>query len=97
MIGQSHLSVAERVELVRLHRGDPSQTAFAARLKVSLGRLNNVLRGSPLGKDLAHKIAHSVPGLTVTWLWEGDTRGMPVDLVDALADAEATLKSKTAS
>src|SRR5687768_6718405 len=93
----SDLSVADRVELVRLYRRDPTQTAFAKRLGVSLGRLNNVLRGTPLSKDMASRICQSVPGLTPMWLWDGDTRGMPVELVDGLAAAEGRLSEKTAS
>ena len=97
MVRHSDLTVAERVELVRLYRGDPTQTAFAKRLGVSLGRLNNVLRGSPLGRDLAQKICQSVPGLTPMWLWDGDSRGMPVELVDGLVASEGRLNDNNVS
>lgn len=92
----SDLSVADRVELVMLYRKDPSQTAFAKRLGVSLARINNVLRGKSLSRDLASRICQSVPGLTPMWLWDGDTRGMPVELVDGLSAVEDRLSGNTA-
>ena len=38
---------------------------------------------------MAQRICQSVPGLTPMWLWDGDSRGMPVELVDGLVASEA--------
>jgi hypothetical protein len=88
--------VAERVRMVMKYCGDPTQTAFAKRLGVSLARINNVIRGQPLGKHMADIIVRRVPGgIRTDWLLYGDTRGMPRELVDALQGAETTRKGNT--
>jgi hypothetical protein len=78
------LEVAERVARVMEVCGDLTQTAFALRLGADVGRVNNVLRGHPLGKDMAFKMVRVLPGLTTDWLWFGNPAGLPLELAQRL-------------
>jgi plasmid maintenance system antidote protein VapI len=78
------LEVAERVAKVMECCGDLTQTAFANRLGVSLPRINYVMRGGPLGKDMAFKMVQVLPGLTTDWLWFGNPAGLPLELAQRL-------------
>jgi DNA-binding XRE family transcriptional regulator len=88
--------VADRLQRVMDYCGYATQTAFANALGVSPSRLNNVMRGKPLSRDLCFKIVRCVPGLTPGWLWHGDARGMPWELVQALGLAEVPTKDNSA-
>lgn len=93
----SDAEVTERVRRVIAYCGDPTQVAFAVRIGVSPTRLGNVLNGGPLGKDMAFKMVQAVPGLTTDWLWFGNARGMPLELVEGLSrPPEAARRGKTA-
>lgn len=53
-----------------------TQTAFAQAVGVSQPRVANVIGGTPLGKDLAFKIARRFPNIGLNWLWWGDPRAI---------------------
>jgi transcriptional regulator with XRE-family HTH domain len=78
------LEVADRVRRVQRHLGYETDEEFARALGVTKQRINNVLRGSALGRDLAVKMVRRVPGLSVDWLWFGNASGMPVGLATEL-------------
>src|SRR4029077_506504 len=62
---------------------------FARRLHVSVPRWSNVEVGYPLSIDLANKIKLAVPGMSLDWLYHGDERALPIDMVTRLrAEAE---------
>jgi DNA-binding transcriptional regulator YdaS (Cro superfamily) len=89
--------VGGRLLRVMAYCGDSTQTAFAKRLGISTSRLNNVITGGrPLSRDLCFKIVNCVPGMTPGWLWHGDARGMPWELVQALGLAELPTKDNSA-
>lgn len=94
--GASNDTVPARIERVMAYCGDRTQAAFARRLGVSTTRLNNVMVGQPLSRDLCYKIVRLVPGLTPHWLWDGDARGMPWELVDQLGLSRPTTDKNTA-
>lgn len=80
------MAVAERVQRVKEYLGCVTDQAFADELGggVSANRINNVLRGHPLGRELAARLVRRVPGLSVDWLWFGNAAGMPIGLLKAL-------------
>jgi hypothetical protein len=49
--------------------------------QVDVARLANVEIGYPLSIDLANKIRLAVPGMTLDWLYHGEERGLPIELV----------------
>jgi DNA-binding transcriptional regulator YdaS (Cro superfamily) len=95
MVGNQS-EVGNRILRVMTYCGDVTQTAFAARLGVSVSRLNNVIKGRPLSRDLCFKIVRLVPGMTPGWLWDGDARGMPWELVQALGEASVPTRDNNA-
>ena len=87
--------VSERVRLVMAYMQFEDCGSFAGFLGVSYNRLNNVLNGSPLGKDLAFRMVQRVPGLTTDWLWFGEASGLPVELVKSLGGLPTASKGNT--
>ena len=79
-----HGAVAERVERVREYLGCVTHRQFADKLGVSMQRINNVLRGHPLSRDVAFRMTQKVPGLTFDWLWLGNPAGLPLRLAKQL-------------
>jgi hypothetical protein len=43
--------------------------------------------GSPLSISLANKIRAAVPGMSLDWLYHGDERALPMDMVIKLRTA----------
>jgi len=69
----------ERLKRLREALGYETQTAFAERLGISLGRWNNFENGKPLSHEIVTKLLRLVPGLTSDWLYYGRTGGLPVE------------------
>ena len=73
----------ERVERLRrvqdLFKFD-TQKAFTDRLGISPQRWSNFIAGSPLSIEIAQKLVRIVPGLTLDWLYNGERRGLTMDL-----------------
>lgn len=67
---------------------EPS-SAFARRLKVSPQRLGNMENGYPLSIDVANKIRFLAPGITLDWLYHGEERAVPHDMVMRLRQEAA--------
>lgn len=94
---------AARVATLRIAEEHENDAAFAAALGVSTQRLNNVLNGTPLGKNFALLMCQKIPGLTLDWLYLGIPDGLPLGLRRRIEAAEASLatevgrKGKTAS
>jgi hypothetical protein len=80
---------AVRLRVLRCALFDDTSSAFARRLKVSVQRLNNMENGFPLSIDVANKIRSAAPGITLDWLYHGEERAVPHDMVMRLrAEAE---------
>ncbi len=77
--------VAVRLRVVRMAVFRENSRQFAKRLGLaSAQRLGNLENGFPLSIDIANKIRFAVPGMTLDWLYHGDERGMPIELVNKL-------------
>lgn len=76
--------IAVRLRILRAAVFRENASQFARRLQVDVARLANVEIGYPLSIDLANKIRFAVPGITLDWLYHGDERGMPMELVSQL-------------
>lgn len=72
MDGMGKTPEALRIEALMEIYGLPTQAAFAHAIGISAQRLNNVLTGSPLGKDMAFRILDRFPAAGLEWLWRGD-------------------------
>jgi plasmid maintenance system antidote protein VapI len=81
--------VAIRLRVLRRALFDDSATQFAKRLGITATRLRNLEKGYPLSIDVAIKIRAAVPGMTPDWLYHGEERSLPMEMVMRLRD-EAT-------
>lgn len=85
---------AERMRRLRIYHNYGTQTAFAARLGISLTRWNNYEKsGMPLGKDMEDLLVQITPGLTLDWLRNGERRGLSVELDRRLHQPDAASSS----
>lgn len=87
-----------RIRQLQAVLGHDSDVAFALDLKISQSRLSNILRGAPIGKEVAFRLVRKVPGLTTDWIWFGNPAGLPVRLAQLLeAASDAPRKAMTGS
>lgn len=82
--GGKHHPVAQRLRLLRMAVFHENTTAFAARLGIGVARLSNIENGFTLSLDVANRIRAVTPGITLDWLYHGDERALPLDLVQRL-------------
>jgi DNA-binding XRE family transcriptional regulator len=87
MAGAKPETVADRAKRLRQALGLHSQQAMAAYLGVSFNRWNNVERGLPLGHELAVLLCQRLPGMTLDWLYFGETGGLSLELARRLGEA----------
>lgn len=83
---------AQRLRTLRAVLEFETAAAFAGFLAISAPRLSNVENGSPLGKDIAFRIAQRVPGMTLDWLWFGKTEGLSFQLAQKLESPPVTAR-----
>ena len=65
------------------------KTEFAHRIGVSPQRWGNIENGTGavgLPKEVAFRIYRSVPGVTLDWLYFGDTQGLPIHMARLLRE-----------
>lgn len=82
MNGESTQAIAARIEITRLALGYKTQGAFAAAIDRSYTpqRWNNYVAGRDrLPLNVALKLCQRF-GLTLDWIYRGDTNGLPVRL-----------------
>lgn len=70
-----------RLRVLRLALFDEKSSCFAKRLKVSAQRLGNMENGFPLSIDVANKIRLAAPGITLDWLYHGEERAVPMEML----------------
>lgn len=75
---------AIRLRVLRCALFDEPSSGFARRLKVSPQRLGNMENGFPLSIDVANKIRQVAPGITLDWLYHGEERAVPLDMITRL-------------
>lgn len=81
--------IAVRLRVLRSALFRENTSAFARRLKVSQQRLSNMENGFPLSIDVAFKIKQMAPGITLDWLYEGEERAVPMEMLTRLRDEAA--------
>jgi transcriptional regulator with XRE-family HTH domain len=78
---------AARVRTLRKLLGFESATDFADFLGISVTRLHNIEKDSPLSREVAFLIVDKVPGITLDWLYFGRLNGLSFDLAQRLRGA----------
>ena len=63
-----------------------SSADFARAIGVDPKRWNNVERGYPLSLDMARKLVRQFSGLSYDWLFDGNSRGLSVDVAIRLGE-----------
>jgi hypothetical protein len=86
--GGRHHPVAQRLRLLRTAIFNEHSAAFGRRLGISTQRMNNFENGYPLSLVVANRIRAVAPGITLDWLYHGDERALPMDLVQRLRDTK---------
>lgn len=72
---------AVRLRVLRCALFHENSTSFAKRLKVSVPRLSNMENGFPLSIDVANRIRMVAPGITLDWLYHGEERAVPMEML----------------
>jgi transcriptional regulator with XRE-family HTH domain len=79
---------AKRLRQLRAAERYETATAFARKLGISVSRYTNFETGKRLSIDVAQKIVQAVPGCTLDWLYNGEQRGLSLDLHQRLSMVE---------
>jgi transcriptional regulator with XRE-family HTH domain len=87
---------AERLKRVRSLLKYPTQKTFADALGIIPSRWSNFEAGAPLSIEIAQKLVRLVPGLTLDWLYNGERRGLSVELDRRLHEAESKDRARRA-
>lgn len=80
---------AVRLRVLRCALFNDNSSAFARRLGVIGQRINNMENGFPLSIDVANKIRMIAPGITLDWLYHGEERAVPHDMLMRLREEAA--------
>jgi hypothetical protein len=80
---------ALRLRVLRMALFNEKSADFARRLNVSAQRFSNMENGYPLSIDVANKIRMAAPGVTLDWLYHGEERAVPHDMLMRLRDEAA--------
>jgi hypothetical protein len=75
---------AQRLRQLQALSGQQTNVGFAKFLGISAPRLNNLLKGAPIGKEVAFTIVQKIPGITLDWIWFGKPDGLPLQLARKL-------------
>jgi hypothetical protein len=85
---------AKRLRQLQALLGYDTDIAFAKFLDISASRLNNLVNGAPIGKEVAFTLVRKVPGLTLDWIWFGKPDGLPLQLARKLVEGEPRAPGK---
>lgn len=78
---------AKRLRTIRGLMGYEVAAEFAEKfLKIGASRWNNFEVGHPLSREVASLLCLKIPGLTLDWLENGETRGLSVDLAKRIGE-----------
>lgn len=80
---------AVRLRVIRCALFGDNSSQFARRLGVSAQRLGNMENGFPLSIDFANKIRLAAPGITLDWLYHGEERAVPLEMLTRLREEAA--------
>jgi hypothetical protein len=84
-------AIKRRLITIRYLVARDNKSEFARRLSIIPTRWYNIERGYPLTVTMAFKIANVVPGLTLSWIYEGIDAGIPPKLKARLDKAQSEL------
>ncbi len=74
---------AKRLRRLRILYG-PSQIEFCRRYHFSKSQWSNYETGFPPSLAAARQLKAQIPGLTLDWIYDGDTDGLTVSMARAL-------------
>lgn len=57
-----------------------NQAGFARFIGTLPSQLNMIEKGMPISKSVAFSIVKKIPGVTLEWLWFGESRGLTVEM-----------------
>lgn len=77
---------AVRLRVLRSALFGDTQSKFARRLNAGIQQYSNIENGFPLSIDIANRIRLAAPGVTLDWLYHGDERAIPLDMLTKLRD-----------
>jgi transcriptional regulator with XRE-family HTH domain len=80
---------AVRLRVLRCALFNENSSQFAKRLHISVQRINNMENGFPISIDVANKIRLAAPGITLDWLYHGDERAVPGEMLMRLREESA--------
>ncbi len=75
---------AVRLRVLRTAMFGENSSSFARRLGIAVNRMNNFENGYPIPVEVANRIRAAVPGLTLDWIYHGDERALPFDMLTKL-------------
>lgn len=77
---------AVRLRVLRCAIFNEATGKFADRVGASPQRYGNMENGFPLSLPVANKIRLLVPGVTLDWLYHGEERGVPIEVLMQLRE-----------
>lgn len=84
----SALEISKRLKLLRAAMEIPSQVEFATRYGFSMAQWNNFERGYSLPHASAIRLVQQIHGLSLDWIYFGNTAGMASGLLRKIELAE---------
>lgn len=85
---------AERMLRLRTALGG-SQTAFCKLFGFKPQRWSNYENGRPVGLPAALNLVRKIPGLTLDWIYFGDSSGLTMEMAKRLGELPTDLRSGT--
>ena len=76
-------AIAERLQRLRILFG-PTQTEFCQRYRFSKTQWSNYEAGFSPSLAAARQLKAQIPGLTLDWIYDGDTGGLTVNMARRL-------------
>lgn len=88
--------VSERLIALRIALGFETQTAFAKRYGFATTQYNNFENGKPLPATAAIRLVQQIHGLSLDWLYLGNTSAMASGLLRKIEQAEQETRAISA-
>lgn len=95
-VKSSNPEVSKRLTLLREALEIPTHVEFAARYGFSMAQWNNFERGFALPRDSAIRLVQQIHGLSLDWLYFGNTAGMASGLLRKIEQIEQSGKAESA-
>lgn len=86
-------AIKRRLIAIRKVVTGDNQAAFARRLGITDTRWYNFERGHPISIGIVVALMRSIPGMTSSYILEGQTERMPPDLIVRLSEFDSVLRN----